>query len=128
VSDFKKLAVWRKSHALMINVHAMARRIRGNDTISLRSQMLRAAMSVPANIVEGCGQKSRLDFARFLRFALNSASELEYHLIVARDLALIEPRDFASLSAQNTEVRKMLQGLVKRVISSGSAPPSTVLQ
>jgi len=87
--------------------------------------MIRASMSVPANIVEGRGQKSERDFARFLGYALNSTSELEYHLVVARDIRVITLNDFSSLSAQLIEVRKMLHGLVKR-INSPRPVPSTV--
>jgi len=79
--------------------------------------MMRASMSIPTNIVEGTGQQSRKDFGRFIRFALNSTSELEYHLTVARDIQAIEATDFDSLSAQTIEVRKMLHGLLKRVMS-----------
>jgi four helix bundle protein len=115
MGDFAKLHVWRKAHALALNVHAAAIRIRGSNYASLRSQMIRAAMSIPANIVEGRGQKSERDFARFLGYALNSASELEYHLTVARDMRVIALSDFKSLLAQLIEVRKMLYGLLKRL-------------
>jgi four helix bundle protein len=113
MSDFKKLEVWRKSHALALNVHRTAKRIRGRDYVALRSQMLRAAMSIPANIVEGSGQSSRREFARFLGIALNSATELEYHLITARDFGTISIADFHSISSQTVEVRRMLFGLTR---------------
>jgi four helix bundle protein len=115
MGDFAKLHVWRKAHALALNVHAVAIRIRGSNYVSLRSQLIRSAMSIPANIVEGRGQKSERDFARFLGYALNSASELEYHLTVARDMRVITLSDFKSLLAQLIEVRKMLYGLLKRL-------------
>jgi len=118
MSDFKKLKVWRKAHGLSLNVHRDARAIRGAEYVSLRSQLIRAAMSVPANIVEGSGQVSRRDFGRFLRFALNSAVELEYHLIVARDIQALKAGDVDALLSQNVEVRKMLHALVKRVTST----------
>jgi four helix bundle protein len=118
VSDFKKLKVWRKAHALALNVHAVAIRIRGSDNASLRNQLLRAAQSVPTNIVEGTGQTSGKEFGRFLSIALKSTSELEYHLTFARDTRAISLSDFASLSAQTIEVRKMLHGLRNRVVSS----------
>ena len=70
-------------------------------------------MSVPTNIVEGCGQHSTPEFARFLRIALNSTTELEYHLIAARDLEAIRERDSLTLINQVTEVRKMLYGLLR---------------
>jgi four helix bundle protein len=115
VSDFKKLNVWRKAHALALNTHRIAARIRGTQNGSLRSQMVRAAMSVPTNIVEGRGQKSEAEFSRFLRIALNSSSELEYHLIVAHDTGVISKSDFLTLLNDVTEVRKMLHGLIAKL-------------
>jgi four helix bundle protein len=117
MSDFKKLDVWRKGHALALNVHRVAAVIRGSENASLRNQMLRASMSIPTNIVEGAGQTSRREFGRFIGFALNSSSELEYHLIVARDTQAITHRDFEALTAQTVEVRRMLHGLRARVQS-----------
>jgi len=121
VSDFKKLKVWRKAHALALNVHAVATRIRGSDNASLRNQLLRAAQSVPTNIVEGTGHTSGREFGRFLSIALKSTSELEYHLIYGREIRAISLKDFESLSAQAIEVRKMLHGLRNRV----AVPPPT---
>ena len=117
MGDFKKLKVWRKGHALALNVHRVTSRIRGSQHAGLRNQMIRAAMSIPTNVVEGNGQRSSADFSRFVRFALNSSSELEYHLIVARDIRVINSSDFASLSAQNIEVRKMLHGLIRYLMT-----------
>ena len=69
-------------------------------------------MSIPTNIVEGNGYKSPRDFSRFLGYAMNSATELEYHLIVAHDLDVVSKSDFRSLIDQVTEVRKMIHGLL----------------
>lgn len=126
MSDFKRLKVWRKAHALALNVHRVAVRIRGSDNAPLRSQLLRAAMSIPTNIVEGTGQTSGREFGRFLSIALKSTSELEYHLIVARDIRVISLSDFKSLSTQAIEVRKMLHGLRNRVVASSGRPRSNV--
>lgn len=120
MSNFRKLEVWRKSHALVLNVHSAAKKIRGSDHVSLRSQLIRAAMSVPANIVEGVGQRSGAEFGRFIRIALNSANELEYHLVLARDVDVLEPNEFASLLSQTIQVRKMLHGLHRSVASKRS--------
>jgi four helix bundle protein len=73
-------------------------------------------MSIPTNIVEGTGQKTGKEFARFLGYALNSASELESHLIMARDIRVIGISDFDSLLSRTIEVRKMLHGLQNRVL------------
>lgn len=113
MTDFKKLKVWQKAHLLAMDVHRVARQIRGVKHASLRSQMTRAAMSVPTNIVEGCGQQSSREYARFLRIALNSTTELEYHLVAARDLAVVRASDSVTLISQVIEVRKMLYGLLR---------------
>jgi four helix bundle protein len=126
VSDYKKLKVWRKAHALALEAHRVATGIRGSDNASIRSQIIRAAMSIPTNIVEGTGQKSGKEFARFIGFALNSASELEYHLLVARDIRLIRASDFESLSSRTVEVRKMLHGLQNRVLTTPRTPRKQV--
>jgi four helix bundle protein len=89
--------------------------MRGTRYASLRNQIFRAAMSIPANIAEGRRQKSEREFSRFLGYALNSSSELEYHLIVARDTKVISEADFVSLVSQTITVRKMLYGLLKRI-------------
>jgi len=112
MSDFKRLIVWRKSHALALAIHRAAARIRGVMYSSLRSQMVRAALSIPANIVEGRGQRSDREFARYLRSSLNSSSELEYHLISARDTGVMANSEYVSLLAQTIEVRRMLHGLL----------------
>lgn len=87
--------------------------------------MIRASMSIPTNIVEGRGQRSERDFARFLGYALNSSSELEYHLTLARDIRAITLNDFNSLNAQVIEVRKMLHGLLRRISNPEPVPSTT---
>jgi len=115
VADFKKLLVWQKAHALALNVHRVATRIRRSYDTQLRSQLIRSAFSIPANIVEGRRQSSDKGFARFLRIALNSGCELEYHLIAARDIGAITETDSDALIRQAIEVRKMLHGLLLKL-------------
>ncbi len=112
MSDFRKLHVWRKAHSLALNSHRVAAAIRGAEYVSTRSQIIRAALSIPTNIVEGRGQKSAKEQSRFVGYAINSTSELEYHLLVCRDLKKITEGDFNSLLGQLVEVRKMLHGLL----------------
>jgi four helix bundle protein len=107
VADFKKLRVWRHAHALALNVAKVARKITNADYSSLRRQMIRSALSVSANIVEGREKDTEPEFARFLEIAKGSVSELEEHLITARDLH--------SVNDQLVNVRKMLSGLLTRL-------------
>jgi four helix bundle protein len=120
MQDFKKLQVWQKAHALTLGVDRASKRIRGSQYASLRNQIFRAAASIPANIAEGRRQKSQKDFGRFLSIALNSSSELEYHLILARDTKNMSEQEFLALVGQTISVRKMLYALLKRVAESES--------
>jgi len=125
VSDFRKLHVWQKALALSLNVDRVCKKIRGAQYASLRSQLFRAATSIPANIAEGRRQESEKEFARFLRYALNSSSELESHLIFAYGSEVIPEKDFRSLVSQTIRVRKMLYALLKCLAVEG--PPSPAL-
>lgn len=122
MSDYRKLQVWRKAHTLAINAHRGAMSIRGNQYAAFRSQIIRSALSIPANIVEGREQKTDAGFARFLRIALGSTSELEYHLTAARDIRAISNSVFLSLASQVAEVRMMLHGLIRRLEATKSVP------
>ena len=113
MTDFKKLKVWQKAHVMAMDAHRIAGQMRGPKHASLRSQIVRAAMSVPTNIVEGCSQQSTREYSRFVRIALNSTTELEYHLVAARDLAAVPASGSLTLISQVIEVRKMLYGLLR---------------
>jgi four helix bundle protein len=122
MSDYRNLEVWRKAHVLALEAHRVASRIRGSQTAPFRSQIIRAALSIPANIVEGREQKNDAGFARFLRIALGSASELDYHLTAARDIRAISESDYLSLSTKVVEVRRMLHRLIRRSGSPTETP------
>ena len=123
MSDFRQLDVWRLSHALVLNVHGAIKKIRGTDYASLRSQMLRAAMSIPTNLVEGVGQRSGREFGRYIRIALNSSSELEYHLLLAKDFEVIPAEVFNTLVSETIQIRKMLYGLLRKIDKNSSDVP-----
>jgi four helix bundle protein len=88
--DFRELKVWRKAHELTLDVYRVTRAFPKEETYGLTSQIRRAAASVGANIAEGSGKNSRSDFARYLQIAIGSASELEYHLLLAKDLCYVD--------------------------------------
>lgn len=115
MGEFRKLRVWNKAHALSVDVDQIAKRIRGGVYAPLRSQMVRAAMSIPANLAEGCVQKSQKDFGRFVGYSIGSAAELENHLQVASDIKAISEADYRNAMTELTGVRMMLHGLSKRL-------------
>jgi len=115
MKDFRKLNVWQKAHLLTLAIYEITKSFPRDELYGLTSQIRRACSSIPANIAEGCGKDTDAEFGRFLQIAQSSASELEYHLLLAHDLKLLEDKDYLSLSKQTEEVRRMLTTLTKRV-------------
>lgn len=115
MKDFKDLKVWEKAHALTLLVYEETRSFPKEELYGLTSQLRRAASSVAANIVEGCGRRSDGEFTRFLQIARGSASELEYHLLLARDLRVLDKAKFKKLDSDVVEIQRMLTALVQRV-------------
>ncbi|MGK2961271.1 MAG: four helix bundle protein [Gemmatimonadaceae bacterium] len=113
MSDFKELKVWQKAHDLALAVNRIANVSRAPAHSALRSQVIRAAMSIDANIAEGRGRQSDREQIRFLRISVGSCYELESHLIMSRDVGFVRASDAHSLLEQLVEVRKMLFGLIK---------------
>jgi len=117
MADFKRLDVWQKARELAVNAIRACEGMSGPTGSLVRGQLVRAVMSVPANIAEGSAKLSDREFARFVRIALGSATESENHLIIATDLDLLDGNAFQKLNSQIEDVRKMLTGLEKRLSS-----------
>ena len=115
MKDFKELKVWTKAHEMTMGVYQQTRCFPKEELYGLTSQLRRSAASIGANIAEGCGRRSDGEFTRFLQIARGSASELEYHLLLARDLHLLQEDGFRKLDGQVAEVQRMLTSLVQRV-------------
>ncbi|MFC2106146.1 four helix bundle protein [Candidatus Bipolaricaulota bacterium] len=115
MKDFRSVDVWKKSHELVLAVYKASAGFPSSELYGLTSQVRRAASSIPANIAEGCGRGSDRDFARFLQIAMGSASELEYHLILARDLGFLDDAQQGALEQATTEVKRMLTGFMKKL-------------
>jgi four helix bundle protein len=115
VEDFKSLKVWAKAHELTLIVYVETRSFPRDEVYGLTSQLRRAAASIGANIAEGCGRRSDADMKRFLQIARGSASELEYHLLLAKDLRFLELNNFENMDGRVLEIQRMLAGLVQRL-------------
>lgn len=115
MQNFRELMVWRKGHELVLDVYRASSAFPKNELYGLTSQLRRAASSVPANIAEGCGRGSSTDFARFLQIAMGSACELEYHLLLAFDLGLLQQQEHLRLTDRVGEVKRMLTALIAKV-------------
>jgi four helix bundle protein len=117
MQDYRRLVVWQKAHRLTLAVYAAAASLKGPDSWALRSQVLRAAVSIPSNVAEGCGRGTDRDFRRFLYHSLGSCNELEYDLFLASDLGMLPEARHRELAVQLAEVRRMLNGLAQSLES-----------
>ena len=117
VKDFRELKVWQKAHQLPLAVYELTATFPREELYGLTAQLRRAGSSIAANLAEGCGRNGDAELARFCSIAMGSASELEYHLLLARDLKLIKPKDYEALNQQATELKRMLTALMQKLIA-----------
>jgi four helix bundle protein len=115
MQDFRKLIVWQKSHTLALSIYRVTTPFPDYERFGLISQMRRAAYSIPANIAEGCGRAGRVELRQFLHLSLGSASELDYFLVLARDLQFLVPPQYSVLERGTREVKLMLAGLIAKI-------------
>ncbi len=115
MKDFHKLLVWQKAHHLTLEVYQSTRTFPNDELYGLISQMRRSSASIPTNIAEGCGRTGMAETIHFFNIAAGSGSELEYQLILSRDLEYIDENSFTKLTSELIEVRRMLYSFVQRL-------------
>ncbi len=113
MEDFKNLKVWVKAHELTVHIYERTRLFPKEEVYGLISQMRRAAGSIGANIAEGCGRRSDPEMKRFVQIARGSASELEQHLLLAKDLKFLNEAEFIEFEKKTHEVQRMLAALAQ---------------
>ena len=117
MQDYHKIRVWERAHAFALAIRKATEKFRPGFA-DLRSQLVRAAESIPSNIVEGCGAATRREFARFVDISIKSTTEVQYRLELARDYDLIEAATWDELMAEVEEIRKMSYGFRKRLLAA----------
>ena len=113
--NFKKYDVWKLSHDLVLDVYKVTANFPASERFQLITQMQRAAYSIPSNFSEGCGRDSDKDFNRFIQICLGSAHELEYFIILAKDLQFIDERLFLDLDSKINTIKKKLYSLSQKL-------------
>jgi four helix bundle protein len=113
--NHRDLQVWSKAYSLSLELYRLSRSFPKEEIYGLTSQLRRAAVSIGANLAEGCGRRTNPEMARFVRIALGSASELDHHLLLCKDLGYLENESYRHLSSDLTEVRKMLSSLLSSI-------------
>jgi four helix bundle protein len=118
MQDYRRLTVWKKSHLLAVAIYKITGSFPKSEIYGLTSQIRRACVSIPANIAEGCGRDGGAELCHFLRFSQGSASELEYHLLLAKELNFLNPQNYDNLNNQLNEIRRMLTAFINKLITS----------
>ncbi len=126
MSDFRKLEVWQKAHKLTLDVYESTSRFPKAELFGLVSQLRRATSSIGCNIAEGLGRRSDKEFLRFLRISHGSATEVEYQLLLSRDLGYLSDAHYQRLNRQADEVSRMLTGLELHVTRRARVSTSRV--
>jgi len=117
MKDFRDLRVWEESHKLTLEIYRITTDFPKYELYGLTSQIRRCSASIGANIAEGCGKRGNNEFQRYLQIASGSASELDYHLLLSRDLGFLQESQYWNLEKSLTKLRKMITSLLQKVES-----------
>jgi four helix bundle protein len=115
MKDFRDLKVWSRAHQLTLELYRATSKFPREELYGLTSQIRRCSASIGGNIAEGCGKHGNNEFYRYLGIASGSASELEYHLLLASDLSFLPQNDYLALAKSLSELRKMLTSLLRKI-------------
>ena len=117
--DFRELKVWERAHRLTLAIYKATSAFPKEEMFGLTSQMRRCSASIPANIAEGCGRSGNAELSRFLVMAQGSANELEYHLLLSRDLGLMGNPEHDHLASEVIEVKRVLVSYTQKLKADG---------
>ena len=121
MKDFRELKVWGKAHQMVLACYKLTEGFPKSELFGLTSQIRRCSASIPANIAKGCGRLGNSELHRLLQIACRSANELEYHLLLAKDLGYISETDYHIADKQLLDLKRMLVALTHKV---GAKRPS----
>ena len=115
MGDYRSLKAWQHAHELALEVYRVTSRYPKHEVYALTSQTRRSAASIPTNLAEGAGRNSQRELARFARISLGSGSELDYQLLLARDLGYLSEDEHAALAEKVDHLRRMLANFIRAV-------------
>ncbi len=116
--DFRELKIWEISHQLTLKVYRITKQFPKEETYALTSQIRRSSSSIPTNIAEGCGRGTNKEFAQFLQIAIGSAYELDYQILLAKDLEYIDKNTYSELNDEIIRLQKQIAALLIKVRSA----------
>nr|WP_047416632.1 four helix bundle protein [Cellulophaga sp. Hel_I_12] len=113
--DFKKYGVWEISHKFTLQIYALTNNFPSQETYGLSSQLRRASTSISTNISEGCGRDSDAEFSRFLTIAVGSASEVEYLILLSKDLNYLDLKTYEKLNEDINTIKRKIYSLKQKL-------------
>jgi four helix bundle protein len=122
MKNYEELEVWHKAHALTVQLYRETEVFPRSEMFGLTSQIRRAAGSIGANLAEGCGRWNEVELARYVQIAMGSASELQNHLRLAKDLGFLSESNYGPLVKALTSVRQMLTALLQTLRRTRNTP------
>ena len=113
VMDYKQLTVWKQSRRMVNMLYDITQEFPDSEKYGLTTQIRRAAVSISANITEGCGRQSGKETLRFLFIARGSLYEIETHKYLALDQNFIGHGQFQVVDGEIMRVRQLLSGFIR---------------
>jgi len=113
--DFRTYTVWQQSHKLVLAMYKLTKDFPSDEKFGIISQLRRASTSIPTNFAEGCGKNSEKEFARYLSIAYGSTSEVDYLMLLSKDLDYISPNDYESTKTEIVSIQKQLYVLIQKL-------------
>lgn len=116
--NFRKLDIWSQGIDLVKKIYLISEKLPSNEKFGLRSQITRAAVSVPSNIAEGASRNSEIEFKRFLEIALGSLFEVETQIIIIKELQLVSEEELKEVFELLEKEGRMINGLINKIKKS----------
>jgi len=120
--NWKDLIVWQECHKLVIEIYNLMKSFPKDETFGLCSQIKRAVISIPTNIVEGHSKSSNKEFVRFLYISRGSLEELKYLLYLSKDLGFINLQDYELLEEKLSKIGYLLNNFMKSLNKTSTTP------
>ena len=116
IKSYREMEIYKRSYKLALKLHKITIKFPENERYDLVSQIRRCSKSIPTNIAEGYGRKSKEDFKRFLKISLGSCNELQVHLDFCKDLNYISVEIYKEISKENEEIGRMIYATIEKWI------------
>ena len=116
--NFREMKIWIKGIELANQVYRLVGQFPSSEEYGLKSQIRRAAVSIPSNIAEGSSRNSETEFKRYLEIALGSSFEVETDFIVASNLGMIEEKDLTQFFTNLSILQKQINALISKIKSN----------